>query len=57
MISSVSSSQAVSQHYVQNQQPAKPPAKPKETQQPDKVVLSAKATQGAGDVDHDGDSH
>jgi hypothetical protein len=56
MISSVSSSQAVSQ-YVQNQQPAKPPAKAKETQQPDTVVLSAKATQAAGDVDHDGDSH
>jgi hypothetical protein len=57
MISSVSSSNAVAQQYVQNQQVPKPPAKPKETQQPDTVTLSAKATQAAGDVDHDGDSH
>jgi hypothetical protein len=57
MVNSVSSSSAVAQHYVQNQQAPKAPAKPKETQQPDTVHLSQKATQAAGDVDHDGDSH
>lgn len=57
MISSVSSSNAVAQQYVQNQHTARPPAKPKETQQPDTVVLSPKAAQAAGDVDHDGDRH
>lgn len=57
MISSINSSDAVAQLYFQNQQVAKPPAKPKDTQQPDTVTLSAKAIQAAGDIDHDGDSH
>ena len=57
MINSVSSSPAVAQQYAQSQQAAKPPAKPKETQPPDSVILSKQATQAAGDVDHDGDSH
>jgi len=57
MVNSVSGSAAVSQQYLQNQQAAKAPAKPKETQQPDTVTLSKQATQAAGDVDHDGDSH
>jgi hypothetical protein len=57
MVNSVTSSAAVSQQYLQNQQAAKPPAKPKDTQPPDTVALSAKAIQAAGDVDHDGDSH
>lgn len=57
MISSVSSSHAIAQQYAQSQQTAKPPAKPKETQQPDTVTLSKQATQAAGDVDHDGDRH
>jgi hypothetical protein len=57
MVNSVSSSNAVAQQYIQNQQPARQPAKPKETQQPDTVVLSPKANQAAGDVDHDGDRH
>jgi len=56
MVNSVSSSAAVSQQYIQNQQAAKPPAKPTKTQQPDTVKLSKQATK-AGDVDHDGDSH
>ena len=54
MINSVSSAAAVSQRYLQNHEPAKPPAKVKETQKPDTVVLSHQATQG-GDGDHDGD--
>ena len=53
MINSVSGSATVSQQYVQNQHPAKPPARTKESQKPDTVVLSHKA-QG-GDPDHDGD--
>ena len=57
MVNSVSSSAAVSQQYLQNQQAAKASAKPKETQHPDTVALSAKAIQASGDVDHDGDSH
>jgi hypothetical protein len=56
MINSVSRSNAVAQQYAPSQQAAKPPAKPKETPQPDTVVLSQQATQAAGDVDHDGDS-
>jgi hypothetical protein len=56
MINSVSSSSAVAQQYAQNQQAAKPHAKPKETQHSDTVVLSKQATQAAGDLDHDGDS-
>ena len=57
MINSVSSSNAIAQQYAQNQQAAKAPAKPKETQHPDTVTLSKQATQAAGDVDHDGDRH
>lgn len=57
MVNSVTGSSAVSQQYLQNQQAAKQPAKPKDTQPPDTVAFSAKATQAAGDVDHDGDSH
>ena len=56
MSNSVSRTSAVAQQYAPSQQAAKPPAKPKETQQPDTVVLSKQATQAAGDVDHDGDS-
>jgi hypothetical protein len=56
MINSVSRSNAVAQQYAPSQQAAKPPAKPKETQQPDTVVLSKQATQAAHDIDHDGDS-
>ena len=56
MISSVSSASAVSRQAVQNQQAARAPAKPKDTQKPDTVALSKQA-QAAGDVDHDGDSH
>jgi len=56
MINRVSSSSPVAQQHVQNQQPAKPPNKPKENQKPDTVVLSKQATQAVGDVDHDGDS-
>ena len=55
MINRVSSGAAAAQQYVQNQQAAKPPAKPKETQKPDTVHLSKQATK-ASDVDHDGDS-
>jgi hypothetical protein len=55
MVNSVSSSSPVAQQYVQNQHPTKPPAKPKQAEQQDTVVLSHKA-QG-GDQDHDGDSH
>lgn len=57
MVNSVSSSAAVAQRYIQNQQAAKPPAKPTETRQPDTVKLSKQGAQAAGDVDHDGDSH
>ncbi len=56
MINSVNNSAAAAQQHVQSQQAAKPPVKPKETQQPDTVKLSKQATH-AGDVDHDGDSH
>jgi hypothetical protein len=57
MVNSVNSSSSVAQQYIQQQQQAaKPPVKPKETQKPDTVELSAKATQAAGDLDHDGDS-
>jgi hypothetical protein len=56
MVNSVNSISSVAQQYIQQQQAAKPPVKPKETQKPDTVGLSAKATQAAGDVDHDGDS-
>ena len=56
MINSVSSTAAVTQQYVHNQQPAKPPTKHKEAQKPDTVVLSQQATEAA-DADHDGDSH
>jgi hypothetical protein len=56
MVNSVSSSAALSQQYIQNQA-AKPPAKPAETQQPDTVKLSKHGAQASGDVDHDGDSH
>ena len=55
MISRVSSSAAVTQHYVQNQPASKPPAKPKEPQKHDTVVLSQQAQKAAGDPDHDGD--
>jgi len=57
MVNSVSSSSAVAQQYVHHQHAAKPPAKPKETQQQDTVELSHQATQALSDVDHDGDSH
>jgi hypothetical protein len=53
MVNSVSSSAAVTQQYVQNQHPAKPPAKPKQAEKQDTVVLSHKAQ--TGDPDHDGD--
>jgi hypothetical protein len=56
MINSVSRSSAAVQQYAPSQQAAKPPVKPKETQQADTVVLSQQATQAAHDVDHDGDS-
>ena len=56
MINSVSRSNAVALQYATSQQAAKPPAKPKDTQRPDTVVLSKEATQAARDVDHDGDS-
>jgi len=55
MINSISRIGPVAQPDA-SQQAAKPPAKPKETQRPDSVVLSKQATQAAGDVDHDGDS-
>jgi hypothetical protein len=56
MINSVSRVSAVAQQAAASEQAAKPPAKPKETPQPDTVVLSQQATQAVGDVDHDGDS-
>jgi hypothetical protein len=56
MINSVSRVSAVAQQAAASEQAAKPRAKPKETPQPDTVVLSQQATQAAGDVDHDGDS-
>jgi hypothetical protein len=56
MVNSVSRVSAVAQKDAASLQVAKPPAKPKETQQPDTVVLSKQATQAAGDVDHDGDT-
>ena len=56
MIHSISRIGPVAQPDAASQQAAKPPAKPKETQRPDSVVLSKQATQAAGDVDHDGDS-
>lgn len=55
MVNSVSSSSAVSQQHLQSQQAAKPPAKPKDAQQPDTVKLSKPAAKAA-DADHDGDS-
>lgn len=57
MVNSVNSTGAVSQQYLQNQQAAKAPPKPKETQQPDTVTLSKQGTQAAGDVDNDGGGH
>jgi hypothetical protein len=57
MVNSVSRVSAVAQQDAASQQAAKPPAKPKDTQQPDTVVLSQQATQAAHDIDHDGDSH
>jgi hypothetical protein len=56
MINSVSRIGAVAQQDAGSQQAANSPAKPKETQRPDSVVLIKHATQAAGDVDHDGDS-
>ena len=56
MINSISRIGPIAQPDAAIQQAAKPPAKPKETQRPDSVVLSKQATQAAGDVDHDGDS-
>jgi hypothetical protein len=56
MINSVSRIGAVAQQDAASQQAANSPAKPKETQRPDSVVLIKHATQAAGDVDHDGDS-
>jgi hypothetical protein len=56
MINSISRIGAIAQQDAPSQQATKAPAKPKETQRPDSVVLSKQATQAAGDVDHDGDS-
>jgi hypothetical protein len=55
MISSVSSNTPVNQYQLQQAQQASHPAKAKQAEQQDSVVLSQKAKAAAGDKDHDGD--
>jgi hypothetical protein len=56
MISSITANSQIAQAHQTQQQQNVQAQKPSQKPSPDSVVLSKQAS-GAGDVDHDGDSH